>query len=74
MCILCSIDLFIDWGNPSGLPSVILLIDLVKVVNTQSIDGLPSGYMRFLLDLYGKSTTRRHGFEMEGTLTTIGTQ
>ena len=36
------------------------------------VDGLPSGYVRFLLDLDGKSTTRRHGFEMEGTLTTKG--
>ena len=42
------------------------------VVNAQLVDGLPSGYVRFLLDLDGKSTTRRHGFEMEGTLTTKG--
>ena len=40
------------------------------VVNAQLVDGLPSGYVRFLLDLDGKFTTRRHGFEMEGTLTT----
>ena len=25
--MLCSIDLFLDWGNLSGLTSVILLID-----------------------------------------------
>ena len=42
----------------------------LRVVNAQLVDGLPSGYVRFLLDLDGKSTTRRHGFEMEGTLTT----
>ena len=41
-------------------------------MNAQLVDGLPSGYVRFLLDLDGKSTTRRHGFEMEGTLTTKG--
>ena len=42
----------------------------IVVVKAQLVDGLPSGYVRFLLDLDGKSTTRRHGFEMEGTLTT----
>ena len=41
-------------------------------MNAQLVDGLPSGYVRFLLDLDGTSTTRRHGFEMEGTLTTKG--
>ena len=29
-CVLCSIDLFIDWGTPSRLTSVILLIGLWK--------------------------------------------
>ena len=43
-----------------------------KVVKAQSVDGLPSGYVRFLLDLDGKPGARRHGFEMEGTLTTKG--
>ena len=43
-----------------------------QVVKAQLVDGLPSGYARFLLDLDGKSTTRRHGFKMEGTLTTKG--
>ena len=42
----------------------------IGVVNAQLVDGLPSGYVKFLLDLDGKSTTRRHGFEIEGTLTT----
>ena len=41
-------------------------------MNAQSVDGLPSGYMRFLLDLDGKSPARRHGFKIEGTLTTKG--
>ena len=39
-------------------------------MKAQSVDGLPSGYVRFLLDLDGKPGARRHGFEMEGTLTT----
>ena len=34
---------------------------LKAVVKAQLVDGLPSGYVRFLLDLDGKSTTRRHG-------------
>ena len=42
----------------------------ISVVKAQSVDGLPSGYVRFLLDLDGKPGSRRHGFEMEGTLTT----
>ena len=42
-------------------------------MKAQSVDGLPSGYVRFLLDLDGKPGARRHGFEMEGTLTTKGT-
>ena len=41
-------------------------------MRAQSVDGLPSGYVRFLLDLDGKPGARRHGFEMEGTLTTKG--
>ena len=41
-------------------------------MNAQLVDGLPSGYVRFLLDLDEKSTTRRHGFETEGTLTAKG--
>ena len=41
-------------------------------MKAQSVDGLPSGYVRFLLDLDGKPGARRHGFEMEGTLTTKG--
>ena len=41
-------------------------------MKAQSVDGLPSGYVRFLLDLDEKSGARRHGFEMEGTLTTKG--
>ena len=44
----------------------------LEVVKAQSVDGLPSGYVRFLLDLDGKPGARRHGFEMEGTLTTKG--
>ena len=44
------------------------------VVKAHLVDGLPSGYVRFLLDLDGKPGARRHGFEMEGTLTTKGTQ
>ena len=43
------------------------------VVKAQLVDGLPSGYVRFLLDLDGKPGARRHGFKMEGTLTTKGT-
>ena len=38
-------------------------------MNTQSIGGLPSGYMSFPLEIYGKSTVQGHGFELEGTLT-----
>ena len=41
----------------------------LTVVNTQSIGGLPSGYMSFPLEIYGKSMVQGHGFELEGTLT-----
>ena len=50
----------------------LVLKKLLRVVKAQSVDGLPSGYVRFLLDLDRKPGARRHGFEMEGTLTTKG--
>ena len=34
--VLCSIGLFIDWGNSSGLTSVILLIDLGNPIGSRT--------------------------------------
>ena len=34
--MLCNIDLFIDWGNPSGLASVVLLIDLGNPIGSRT--------------------------------------
>ena len=34
--MLCSINLFIDCGNPSGLTSVVLLIDLGNPIGSRT--------------------------------------
>ena len=34
--MLCSNDPFIDWGDPSGLTSVVLLIDLGNPIGSRT--------------------------------------
>ena len=51
--MLCVIDLFIDWGNLSGLTSVILLIDLGNLIplgsRTSSVNLLTGAAFKLVL-------------------------